>query len=99
MSNYPMMYQMPTMANMSNMPNTSNMPYKHHMPQSLVVHPVDHCVVECLMSLKGNVVVLETTRGRLDGCLIDVKPDHVVLEERHKKFIVRICEIVWIMPD
>ncbi|WP_335926374.1 MULTISPECIES: DUF2642 domain-containing protein [Paenibacillus] len=96
MNSYPMMYQMPTMTSMSNMPN---MPHKHHMPQSIIVHPVDQCVVECLMSLKGKVVILETTRGRLDGCIIDVKQDHVVLEERHMKFIVRICEIVWIMPE
>ncbi|WMT42899.1 DUF2642 domain-containing protein [Paenibacillus sp. D2_2] len=108
MNGYPMMYQMPNMSNMSNMPNTanmanmanmSNMPHKQHMPQSIIVHPVDQCVVECLMSLMGKIVILETTRGRLDGCVIDVKQDHVVLEERHKKFIVRISEIVWIMPE
>ncbi|MGN7309023.1 DUF2642 domain-containing protein, partial [Bacillus subtilis] len=61
--------------------------------------PVDHCVVESLMALMGKVVILETTRGRLDGCVVAVKHDHVVLEERHKKFLVRIAEIVWIMPD
>nr|WP_252361728.1 DUF2642 domain-containing protein [Paenibacillus terrae] len=84
------------MANMSYMPN---MPHMHHMPQSIVVNPVDHCVVETLMSLVGKVVILETTRGRLDGCVVEVKQDHVILEERHRKFFVRIAEIVWIMPD
>ncbi|GAA0378901.1 DUF2642 domain-containing protein [Paenibacillus motobuensis] len=100
MNSYPMMNQMSNMPNVSNM---ANMPYKHHMHhmhhQAIINHPVDKCVVECLMSLMGRIVILETTRGRLDGCIIDVKQDHVVLEERHKKFIVRICEIVWIMPE
>ncbi|GIP24645.1 hypothetical protein J22TS3_49200 [Paenibacillus sp. J22TS3] len=74
-------------------------PYGHHKPCPVVVSPVDSCVVEALMSLIGKIVILETTRGRLDGCVLDVKQDHVVLEERHKKFFVRIAEIVWIMPD
>ncbi|MEF2964632.1 DUF2642 domain-containing protein [Paenibacillus sp. M1] len=77
----------------------SNTPYMPSMPQAVVVNPVDRCVVEALVSLIGRVVILETTRGRLDGCVVEVKQDHVVLEERHKKFFVRIAEIVWIMPD
>lgn len=97
MNSYPMMNPMSNMPNVSNM---ANMPYKHHMHhQAIINHPVDQCVVDCLMSLMGRIVILETTRGRLDGCVIDVKQDHVVLEERHKKFIVRISEIVWIMPE
>ncbi|MEK5030833.1 DUF2642 domain-containing protein [Paenibacillus sp. FSL R7-0302] len=46
-----------------------------------------------------NQVVLETTRGVISGCLVEVKPDHVVLDTRGRKFFVRICEIVWIMPE
>lgn len=105
MPNMANMANMPNMANTANMPNMpnmahmANMPNKHHMAQAHIVHRVDHCVVECLMSLMGKIVILETTRGRLDGCVVDVKQDLVVLEERHKKFIVRISEIVWIMPE
>nr|WP_259391889.1 YuzF family protein [Paenibacillus thiaminolyticus] len=72
-------------------------PYMHHKP--IVVYPVDPCVVEALMCQIGNVVILETTRGRIDGCVLDVKQDHVLLEQRKKKFFVRIAEIVWIMPE
>jgi len=87
LNNYPMMHPM------------ANSHYVPHMPHNIVVHPVDHCVVESLMSLVGKVVILETTRGRLDGCVVTVKHDHVVLEERNRKFFVRIAEIVWIMAD
>lgn len=87
LNNYPMMYHMP------------HNPHMQHMPHTVVVNPVDHCVVDALMCLIGKIVILETTRGRLDGCVVEVKQDHVVLEERHKKFLVRIAEIVWIMPE
>ncbi|UNK21234.1 YuzF family protein [Paenibacillus sp. N3/727] len=84
---------------MHHMPHMEHKPHMHHMPQTIVVNPVDPCVVEALMSQIGKVVILETTRGRIDGCVVAVKPDHVVLEQRHKKFLVRIAEIVWIMPE
>lgn len=74
----------------------------HHMPQmpqSIVVYPVDPYVVETLMSVRGKNVLLETTRGGISGCIADVKPDHVVLDVRGRKFFVRIREIVWIMPE
>lgn len=84
------------------MPQMHHMPHMHHaphLPRAIVVHPVDQCVVETLTSVIGKNVVLETTRGGIDGCVVAVKPDHVVLETRHKKFFVRIAEIVWIMPE
>ncbi|WP_246021160.1 DUF2642 domain-containing protein [Paenibacillus lentus] len=68
------------------------------MQMPLAVTLVDPCVVDALKANVGNYVVLETTRGGIDGCIADVKPDHVVLDARGKKFLVRICEIVWIMP-
>ncbi|WP_199910023.1 YuzF family protein [Paenibacillus sp. CAA11] len=73
-------------------------PY-HHATKPLSVTLIDPCVVEALRGALGKYVVLETTRGRLEGCVADVKPDHVVLDVRGKMFFVRICEIVWIMPD
>nr|WP_234405665.1 DUF2642 domain-containing protein [Paenibacillus sp. IHBB 10380] len=72
-------------------------PHMHHKP--LVVHPVDHCVVETLKSLIGKCVLLETTRGKVEGIVCDCKPDHVILQCRGKNFYVRIFEIVWIMPE
>lgn len=69
-----------------------------HHPKTVIVHPVDPYVVEALHSCKGKWVVLETTRGRIEGCITDVKPDHVVLQSHHQNFLVRISEIVWIMP-
>lgn len=68
-------------------------------PQPIVVYPVDPYVVEAFKSLIGKYVVLETTRGRIEGCVKQVKPDHVVLEVHGKMCFVRICEIVWIMPS
>ncbi|WP_160036971.1 DUF2642 domain-containing protein [Paenibacillus sp. An7] len=75
------------------------MHYMPQMPQSIVVYPVDAYVVETLKSVIGKQVLLETTRGGISGCIADVKPDHVVLDVRGRNFFVRICEIVWIMPE
>jgi hypothetical protein len=77
----------------------NSMHQMHQMPQSIVVYPVDPYVVETLKSVIGKQVVLETTRGGISGCVVHVKPDHVVLDARGRKFFVRICEIVWIMPE
>ncbi|WP_445667125.1 DUF2642 domain-containing protein [Paenibacillus sp. FSL E2-8871] len=77
----------------------NSMHQMHQMPQSIVVYPVDPYVVETLKSVIGKQVVLETTRGGVSGCVVDVKPDHVVLDTRGRKFFVRISEIVWIMPE
>lgn len=69
------------------------------MPHSITVYPVDPFVVETLMSVRGKRVLIETTRGGISGCVMDVKPDHVMLDTRGTKFFVRISEIVWIMPE
>ncbi|MEK3759568.1 DUF2642 domain-containing protein [Paenibacillus sp. FSL P4-0338] len=37
---------------------------------------MDPYVVETLMSVKGKQVVLETTRGRISGCLFRSLPFH-----------------------
>ncbi len=79
--------------------NNQMYPMHHQMPQAIMVYPIDPYVVETLMSVKGKQVVIETTRGGISGCVMDVKPDHVVLDTRGRKFFVRICEIVWIMPE
>ncbi|RUS47858.1 DUF2642 domain-containing protein [Cohnella sp. AR92] len=60
---------------------------------------VDPYVVETLRRLIGHCVYFETTRGRIEGTILDVKPDHVLLQLSHnRQACVRIAEIVWTMP-
>ncbi|EEK49906.1 hypothetical protein bcere0002_30530 [Bacillus cereus ATCC 10876] len=42
-------------------------------------------------------MVIETVRGNVRGKLKDVKPDHLLIEYT-VPYIVRIQQIVWIMP-
>ncbi|HDR7380352.1 TPA: DUF2642 domain-containing protein, partial [Bacillus toyonensis] len=42
-------------------------------------------------------VVIETVRGNVRGKLKDDKPDHLLIEDT-VPYIVRIKQIVWIMP-
>ncbi|MCY8957131.1 YuzF family protein [Bacillus cereus] len=50
-------------------------------------------VYQTLQSVIGKHVVIETVRGKLK----DVKPDHLLIEDT-VPYIVRIQQIVWIMP-
>ncbi|MBB6690858.1 DUF2642 domain-containing protein [Cohnella xylanilytica] len=50
------------------------------------------------MRLAGRYVCFETTRGRIEGTILDVKPDHVLLQLHGNQACVRIAEIVWTMP-
>lgn len=63
------------------------------------VSVVDPYVVRALVSLMGSQVIVETSRGNLRGIVRDVKPDHVVLLVGDENFFVRICEIIWVMPE
>ncbi|WP_432360410.1 DUF2642 domain-containing protein [Sporosarcina sp. UB5] len=47
--------------------------------QVIVVEPFEY---EALRSLIGKRAVLDTTRGSVSGMVVDVKLDHVVLQER-----------------
>mgnify|MGYP005749597215 CR=1 FL=1 len=66
-------------------------------PQQIVL--VEPYVYAALQSLIGKNAVLDTVRGSVGGTVIDVKPDHVVIQDRDSTFFVRLCQIVWIMPD
>ncbi|WP_325050442.1 DUF2642 domain-containing protein [Cohnella endophytica] len=66
--------------------------------QILTVSNVDPYVVEALRRLIGRCVLLETTRGAIEGTIVDVKPDHVLLQLHSRQACVRIAEIVWTMP-
>ena len=70
---------------------------KQSGPMNVVV--VEPYVYSALQSLIGKRVVIDTTRGSVNGIVRDAKPDHVVIQERDSTFFVRICEIVWIMPE
>lgn len=62
---------------------------------------VEPYVVETLMTIIGKSVIIETTRGNIQGILADVKPDHLVLKsyDNDTIFFVRIQQIVHIMPN
>jgi hypothetical protein len=62
------------------------------------VSSIDPYVVEALRKLTGRCVMLETTRGGIEGTIVDVKPDHVLLQLHSRQACVRIAEIVWTMP-
>jgi len=74
-----------------NSQGTSNGPM-----QVVVVEPF---VYAALHSLIGKRVVIDTSRGSINGVLEDAKPDHVVIQEYDSTFFVRTCEIIWIMPE
>jgi len=62
---------------------------------------VDPYVVTTLNTIIGSKVVVETVRGSLQGNLLDVKPDHIVVGEPcggDSKFFIRIQQIVYVMP-
>lgn len=82
----------------SNICSYDNYAPMHKMPMQ--VSCVEPCLVSALMSLAGKKLVVETVRGSLQGKLMDVKPDYIVIGEPcgHSKFYIRIAEIVHIMP-
>lgn len=44
-------------------------------------------------------VVIETNRGTIRGTLVEVQPDHVVIEVSGRFYFVRIQQINWVMPS
>ncbi|CQR47164.1 hypothetical protein BN1058_01455 [Paraliobacillus sp. PM-2] len=75
-------------------PNQPNTP--DQLKQVMVVEPF---VFAAASSLVGKYAVIETTRGSVSGMVRDAKPDHIVIQERDSTFFVRLCEVIWIMPD
>ena len=62
---------------------------------------IDPFVIETLKSVIGQSLVVETVRGNLQGILVDVKPDHIVVKPHGNgtTFFVRIQQIVYVMTD
>ncbi|MCD8508845.1 MAG: YuzF family protein [Bacillus sp. (in: Bacteria)] len=58
----------------------------------------DPFLVQTLQSLLGRMVTVETSKGTVRGKLADVKPDHICVQTKDAQFLIRIQEIVWVMP-
>lgn len=71
-----------------------------NMTQYQTVFDFDPYVYETLMSVVGSPLMVETTGMPSMGTLMDVKPDHIVLQDPMSKQtrFVRIKEIVTIIP-
>ena len=83
---------------MNNMyPHVLNSQGLSNGPTQVVV--VEPYVYAALRSLIGRRVVIDTSRGPVNGIVADAKPDHVVIQEHDSTFFVRISEIIWIMPE
>ncbi|NIK75675.1 hypothetical protein FHS15_000775 [Paenibacillus castaneae] len=77
---------------------TKTSPVQINPSQIQMVSSVDPYVVEALCRLIGRCVLIETTRGAIEGTIIDVKPDHILLQLHTRQACIRIAEIVWTMP-
>ncbi|MEW9109601.1 DUF2642 domain-containing protein [Cytobacillus gottheilii] len=64
--------------------------------QVIVVEPYVYAAVS---SLVGKRAVVETSRGSVSGTVLDAKLDHIAIQEAESTFFIRLCEIVWIMPE
>lgn len=62
---------------------------------------VEPYLYQRLKQMEGMRVVVDTTRGSVNGVLVDAKPDHIAVQEGPgaSLFLVRLCEVVWIMPN
>jgi hypothetical protein len=76
-----------------------SMPMTQGPMQSQPMFNFEPFVYETLKSVMGKVLIVSTVRDTLRGRLMDVKPDHVVLNVGDETFFVRICQIVSVMPD
>jgi hypothetical protein len=98
------MNSMVPLSGMSQMPMGMNqpmypMPNMQQPQQPIQVVVIEPYVYAAVRSLIGKRAVLDTVRGSVSGIVVDAKPDHVVIQERDSTFFVRLCEVVWIMPD
>ncbi|TSB47555.1 DUF2642 domain-containing protein [Alkalicoccobacillus porphyridii] len=46
----------------------------------------------------NKLVEVQTTRGGVRGTLLDVQPDHLVIEMGGTPFFVRTQQIIWFFP-
>ncbi|MGD6967111.1 YuzF family protein [Rossellomorea vietnamensis] len=76
-----------------------SMPMNQGNLQSQPMFNFEPYVYETLRSVIGKVLIVSTVRDTLRGKLMDVKPDHVVLNIGDETFFVHTCQIVSVMPD
>lgn len=78
--------------------------FRNNMVPNMLAVPtfsfIDPYVVQTLQSIIGTRIIVDTVRGTVQGTLVDVKPDHIVLKEfeNDQPVFVRIQQIVFIMP-
>nr|WP_246880049.1 YuzF family protein [Bacillus suaedae] len=77
----------------------NGMMYSQAPDSPMQVMLVEPYVYATLRSIIGKRVVIDTSRGPVNGMIRDVKPDHVVIQEYDSTFFVRISEIIWVMPE
>ncbi|WP_236560908.1 DUF2642 domain-containing protein [Pontibacillus sp. HMF3514] len=59
---------------------------------------IDPFVVVRLQLLRGKNLIVETTKDTIRGELVEIQPDHAVLQIGDSLFFVRIQQIVSFMP-
>ncbi|KAA0965024.1 DUF2642 domain-containing protein [Sporosarcina sp. ANT_H38] len=61
-----------------------------------MVSVFDPYFYQTLLSFRLKNVVIQTTKNPIQGSLLTVMPDHVVIEVSNTPFYVRIQEIIWV---
>lgn len=64
--------------------------------QVIVAEPFLYTTLQALI---GKLIVVETSRGNISGVIRDVKMDHLVIQEAESTFFIRMCKVIWIMPE
>ncbi|GAF65947.1 YuzF family protein [Alkalihalobacillus trypoxylicola] len=68
------------------------------MTENLAWSLNDPYVYHSLLNLKQSRVEALTTKGSVRGLLLDVQPDHIVIEMGGTPFHIRIAQVVWYFP-
>jgi Protein of unknown function (DUF2642) len=65
-------------------------------PEVKMVSAFDPYFYQTLLSFRLNNIVIQTTKNPIQGLLLTVMPDHVVIEVSGTPFYVRLQEIIWV---
>lgn len=63
-----------------------------------MVSSVDPYMYQALHSMVGRHLAVQTNRGSVRGKLVNVMPDHIVVEVNGTPFFVRVAQIIWVLP-
>lgn len=90
---------MPTQVSPAQMGPNQMFPTQVSPAQLTPVHVVEPCTTDALARLLGCCVCIETTRGPIEGVLVDVRNEFVMLQLNNgHQALVRTAEIVWVVP-